>query len=99
MQLHSALFRLNGGCGYVLKPKWMRNLDEADGGGGGGDGSGGAVSVGVGVSGIGGLVASDGVPRALRLPVRMSLVRLTVVEGLLLPKPSDERHRLEPWMR
>lgn len=29
MQLNLALFRLNGGCGYVLKPGWMRRIDEA----------------------------------------------------------------------
>lgn len=25
MQLNSALFSLNGGTGYVLKPEWMRD--------------------------------------------------------------------------
>jgi len=25
MQLNSALFSLNGGTGYVLKPEWIRN--------------------------------------------------------------------------
>jgi hypothetical protein len=28
MQLNLALFRLNGGCGYVLKPEWMRRIDD-----------------------------------------------------------------------
>ena len=28
MQVNTALFRLNGGCGYVLKPAWMRHLDD-----------------------------------------------------------------------
>ena len=24
MQINQGLFRLNGGCGYVLKPAWLR---------------------------------------------------------------------------
>ena len=28
MQLNLALFRLNGGCGYVLKPAWMRRIHD-----------------------------------------------------------------------
>ena len=28
MFLNQGKFRQNGGCGYILKPKVMRNLDE-----------------------------------------------------------------------
>ena len=28
MQLNRALFSLNGNCGYVLKPLWMRLIEE-----------------------------------------------------------------------
>ena len=29
MRLNFARFRLNGGCGYVLKPQWMRDAQWA----------------------------------------------------------------------
>ena len=77
MQLSDALFRLNGGCGYVLKPLWMRRVDDAT-----------AAQE---------CLAPHGVPRALRTPPQMAMFEITLHEGLLLPKPSEDRRRGELW--
>lgn len=101
MQLNSALFRLNAGCGYVLKPSWMRDIDVDKAPAAEVSGRGGATrDCGSRVGGeSNGLLARGDVPRALCLPARMSAFSITFFEGLLMPKPSDERRAVEPWIR
>jgi len=64
LQYSRGLFRLNGGCGYVLKPAPMRDIAALTD-------------------------LSQSPPAAM--PSSLTVWRLTLLCGHLLPKPAEER--------
>ena len=89
MQLSEALFRLNGGCGYALKPAWMRAPDDlkmvAD-----------APPSPSMRAPTGGEQALDGgmLPRAHAVPSWLTRLEITISEALLCQGRCDQRQQL-----
>ena len=89
LQINHGLFRLNSGCGYVLKPDWQR---EPAGGYG-------KVVAMAKPDKAQAAVEKVGAERVLSMPMKLKKVTIDLIGGLFLPKAGEQRYKAEVWMQ
>jgi hypothetical protein len=98
LQLNSGYFRLNGSCGYVLKPQWLRDPGASLG-----------KVLAEGTPTEDERRAADrrakagavkpGPERCLVMPRKLRKVSITIIGGTFLVKSSEQRKKSEVWMQ
>ena len=89
LQINHGLFRLNSGCGYVLKPDWQRDPGDACG----------KVLAQAKPDKAQAAVEKAGPERVLAMPMFLKKVSIDLLGGLFLPKAGEQRYKSEVWMQ